>query len=154
MDEETAKKSFLSSTQTRITMQDGRNIPIIGDVAQTVSMPDYYVFCMICDWDPELLDDFEGDACLVIKNTKCFAHRIEAAAASVLPGWYFHHNPVEYFDPYERFKDEHIDPCMSKDFRFAYQREYRFIWFPQNGEIPEGFKFLELGSLDNIAELY
>jgi hypothetical protein len=154
-DEECSKKSFLPGAHTRITMKDGRNIPILGDVEQTVSMSNYYVFCMACDWDEDLFTAFEGaDTCIVIKDTEQFAGRMKAAAAPQLPGWYFHHNPVHYFDPYERTKNEYFDAAMSKDFRFAYQREYRFLWFPQNGEVFDGFKFLELGSLGHLAEVH
>ena len=95
-DEECSKKSFLAGTRTRIIGHDGRNIPFIGCVEKTVSMPDYYVFCMSCDWDDEFFSDFgDVDTCLVIKDAERFACRIEIAAAPQLPGWYFHHNPVE-----------------------------------------------------------
>jgi len=153
-DEECSKKSFLAGTRTRITTHDGRNIPFLGCVERTVSMPNFYVFCMACDWDPKLFTDFEADTCLIIKDAEHFASRIEIAAAPQLPGWYFHHNPVEYFDPYEMGISEHIDAGMYKDFRFAYQREYRFLWSPPNGIAPDGFKFLELGNIDNLTEVH
>lgn len=153
-DEECSKKSFLPGAHTRITTQDGQDIPILGDVERSVSMPDYYVFCMACDWDLELFDDFEADTCIVIKDVELFARRIEVAAAPQLQGWYFHHNPVQYFDPYERQRNEYFDAAMSKNFKFAYQREYRFLWFSQNGALPDGFKFLELGSLGTLAEIH
>jgi hypothetical protein len=153
-DEECSKTFFLPGAHTRITTQDGRNIPIVGDVEQAVSMPDYYVFCMSCDWDPDLFTDFgEVDACIIIKDAELFARRIEDAASAQLPGWHFHHNPAEYFDPFERINNEYFDAAMSKDFRFAYQREYRFIWFPKNDDAPKGFRFLKLGSLGNLAEI-
>jgi len=110
---------------------------------------------MACDWDRELFNDFDDvDACLVIKDVEHFAYRIENAASTQLPGWFFHHNPVEYFDPYEMGLDKHIDAGMYKDFRFAYQREYRFIWAPPDGVVPDGFKFLELGCLRNCVEVH
>lgn len=154
-DDECAKKYFLSGAHTRITTQDGRNIPILGDIEQTVSSPNYYIFCMACDWDTELFTDFDdADACVIINDVELFSRQIEIAAAAQLPGWDSHHNPIEYFDPYERFENEYIDTAMSKNFRFAYQREYRFLWFSQNGAVPDGFKFLELGSLGNLAEIH
>jgi hypothetical protein len=154
-DEECTKRAFLPGAHIRITTRAGRNMPIVGDVETSVSMPDYYVFCMTCDWDQDLFVEFEGaDTCIVIKGVEEFAQRIEQAAAKQLPNWYFHHNPVEYFDPYERVKNEYFDAAMSKDFRFAYQREYRFLWFPQNGEPADGFKYLSLGSVRNFAEVY
>lgn len=103
----------------------------------------------------ELFTDFdEADACVIIKDAELFARRIEIAAAAQLPGWHFHHNPVDYFDPYERLENEYFDTAMSKNFKFAYQREYRFLWFSQNGAVPDGFKLLKLGSLGNLAEVY
>jgi hypothetical protein len=153
-DEECSKIAFLPGNHTRITTSAGVEIPIIGDVEHKVSTFNYYVFCMACDWDKQLFTDFEADACIVIKDTEQFASSIESAAANQLAGWRFHHNPVQYFDPYERQKNEYFDASMSKDFRFAYQREYRFLWAPQNGSEPDGFKFLELGNLENFSEVY
>lgn len=153
-DDECSKKAFLSGAHTRITTEDGRSIPVLGDVEQTLSMPNYYVFCMACDWDQDLFSDFEGaDTCIVIKDVNEFARRLDYSAAPQLPGWYFDHNPVQYFDPYERIKNEYFG-AMSKDFRFAYQREYRFIWTPQNEELAGGFKYLLLGGLGNLAEVH
>jgi len=118
-------------------------------------MPDYYAFCMACDWDVNLFAAFDGaDSCVVIKDVEEFARRIEVAAAEQLSNWYFHHNPVQYFDPYERVRNEYFDAGMCKDFRFAYQREYRFLWFAQNEEVANGFKFLSLGSLHDLAEVH
>ncbi|BET57527.1 hypothetical protein GEO60473_05670 [Geobacter sp. 60473] len=153
-DEELSKKSFLSGSHTRITTQDGRELPIIGNVQQSVSMPNYYVWCVACDWDQDLFAHFKANCCIVIKDGDEFARRLEDAASELLPGWYFHHNPVQYFDPYERLKDEFFDAAMSKDFRFAYQREYRFLWVPQNGETAIGFKFPQLGCLEGLAEIF
>lgn len=154
-DDECTKKAFLPGAHTRITTRDGIDIPISGDVEKAVSMPDYYVFCMTCDWDANLFSEFDGaDSCIVIKNVEEFARRIDHAAAPQLPNWDFHHNPVEYFDPYERIKNEYFNAGMCKDFRFAYQREYRFLWFPKNDEVAEGFKFLSLGGLHDLAEVH
>jgi hypothetical protein len=109
---------------------------------------------MSCDWDLSLFDDFGADSCVIIKDPETFAARLKTAFASILPGWYFHHNPVEYFDPYERKRNEYFDAAMCKDFRFAYQREYRFLWFSQQGDDAVDFKFSEAGSLEDIAELH
>lgn len=154
-DNECKKKAFLPGAHTRITTSDGIDIPILGDIEKTVSMPDYYAFCMTCDWDIHLFAAFDGaDSCIVIKDVEEFARRIGHTAAEQLSNWYFHHSPVEYFDPYERTKNEYLNAGISKDFRFAYQREYRFLWLPQNAEIADGFKFLSLGSLRDVAEVH
>ena len=110
--------------------------------------------CTSCDWDPALFEDFEADCCVVIRDVKEFSRRLENAAASQLGGWYFHHNPVEYFDPSERVAKQRIDNAVSKDFRFAYQKEYRFLWASFQGLPAEGHKSLELGPLGDIVSLH
>ena len=94
----------------------------------TVGGPDYFVWCASCDWDSKLYGEFTADACVVIRDPTEFARRLKAAADAELADWYFHHNPVEYYDPYEETRNRYISSGMSKDFRFAYQREYRFSW--------------------------
>lgn len=154
-DDECKKKAFLPGAHTRVSTENGIVIPILGDIEKTTSMPDYYAFCMTCDWDIGLFAAFEGaDSCIVIKDVKEFARRIERAAAEQLPNWHFHHIPIVYYDPYERERNECFNAGMCKDFRFAYQREYRFLWFPQNEEVTDGFKFLSLGSLFDLAEIH
>lgn len=153
-DEELAKNSFMPGAYTRITAREGKEIPIIGDVRRTVSAPDYFVLCMSCDWDPTLFDDFRADSCVIVRDPEAFAQRLELVGKLILDGWNFHHTPVEYFDPYEMPRHQYFDASMCKDFRFAYQREYRFIWMHTDGREADGFRFLELGPLDGIAELH
>lgn len=153
-DEERAKHSYMPGQYTKITTQDGREVPILGDVRRTVPGPNYYTLCLSCDWDPALFAAFGVDACVVISDPEALAQRLEIAAKEHLPGWYFHYNPVEYFDPYELARHQHVDAAISKDFRFAYQREYRFIWASLEGKHASGFVHLDLGALTDIAELH
>lgn len=154
-DQELSKRTFLPGGYTKVTTMDGKKIQVIGDIQRDVGIPDYYVFCMVCDWDPGLISDFKGsDSCLVIRDTETFSIKMESAGKKLLPRWVFYHSPVEYFDPYEGTKNEYIDPTMSKDFKFAYQKEYRFLWFSQIGEEADEFRFLELGDLGDISEVY
>lgn len=101
------------------------------------------------DGDPDLCADFKADACVIIRDPEEFARRLRAAATG-LKDWYFHFSPVEYFDTHERRQHERIDNAMSKDFRFAYQRETRFIW-AGFGRTASGHIDLELGPLADIA---
>ena len=153
-DDELVKSSFMPGAYTKITTEDGQDLGILGDLKESVSGADYFVYCMSCDWDVGLFDDFNSDCCVVIKRPDEFARRLETAAKSQLDGWYFLRSPVEYFDPYERKAKQRIDNAMSKDFRFAYQREYRFLWASFKGLIATGFISLDLGPLDDIAELH
>lgn len=57
------------------------------------------------------------------------------------------------YDPYERRRDQHFSALLSKDFRFAYQQEYRFVWNHLNGPLITDHQFLNLGSLEDIAKV-
>jgi hypothetical protein len=152
-DDELVKHSHSPGEYVTITLPDGRQSRPVGDVKYSVSGADYFVYCVSNDWDPDLFQDFNADCCVVIKQPEEFARRLEQAAKGQLQGWYFHHNPVRYFDTHEREPKELIDNAMSKEFRFAYQREYRFL-FSGMGLSATGFKSLELGALGDIAELH
>jgi hypothetical protein len=153
-DEERAKTSFLAGEYVRIISKDGMRVPIVGDVRRTVSLPNYYMLCLSCEWDPALFSDFRADACAVVRDGKRFAERLQAASKEQLDGWYFHHGPVEYFDPYQMSRDQFFDAGMCKDFRFAFEREYRFLWVSLAGEEADNFKVVKLGPLEDIAEVH
>jgi hypothetical protein len=153
-DDERVKYSHSPGQYVTITMPDGQQVSPIGDLKYESSGTDYFLYCVSMDWDPHLFEEFSGtDCCVVIKRPDEFARRLENAAKTLLPGWYFHHCPVDYFDTYERRPKERIDNAMSKDFRFAYQKEYRFL-FAGFGQAATGFIDLELGPLHDIAELH
>ena len=155
-DDELNKKRSFPGQQSRITTIEGKEIPIIGDVHETVSISvNYYTLCMSTDFEPQIFEEFSDyDSCVIIKDPEQFAARLEASSRSVLPNWYFHHNPVEYFDPCEPYKKQYVDPVMCKDFRFAYQMEYRVIWHPQDRGSAKDYISLHLGSLEDICYLY
>jgi len=148
-DDELVKHRYSPGEYVTITLPDGSTSKPIGDLRTSVSGTDYFVYCVANDWDPDLFADFKAEACAVIRNPEEFARRMKTAA-STLHDWYFHYNPVEYFDTHERWQHEHIDNAMSKDFRFAYQRETRFLWAGM-GRPAIGVIDLELGSLSDIA---
>lgn len=151
-DDEQVKHSYSAGEYVTITLPGGRTSRPISDLFHSATGTDYYVYCVANDWDPDLFSDFKADTCVVIHNSEEFARRLSLAASSKLGNWYFHYNPVEYFDTYERQAGERIDHAMSKDFRFAYQREFRFLWAGM-GRSATGFIDLELGTLEDIASL-
>jgi len=148
-DDERVKSSYSPGEYVTITLPNGRKSRIIGDLKASAGGTDYFMYCVANDWGPELFVDFKVDACVVIQNPDEFARRLKAAAPR-LQDWYFYHGPVEYFDTHERRHHERIDNAMSKEFRFAYQRETRFIW-AGFGRTATGFIDLELGPLTDIA---
>jgi hypothetical protein len=152
-DDELTKNSYSPGAYVTITLPNGQQSSPIGDMKYSVAGTDYFLYCVSYDWDPDLMQDFNADGCVVIKDPDAFAQRLERAAANQIGDWYFHHCPVQYYDTYERLPKEHIDNAMSKDFRFAYQREYRLL-FAGFGKTATGFVSLELGPLNDIAEFH
>jgi hypothetical protein len=47
-----------------------------------------------------------------------------------------------------------FDAIMSKDFSYAYQMEYRFVWLSKEKQPAQGYHYLNVGSLEDIASLY
>ena len=152
-DKELSKDSFTSGGHVHIVMPDGKKSPIIGDLCTTTSMPDYYLFSMSCDWDADMFQDFGVDSCVIIKDSEAFSARVESATQKELPDFEFFDFPVEYYDPYERIKNQAFSTGISKSFDYAYQREFRLIWHSPSA-VASGYKYLHLGSLADIAEIH
>lgn len=153
-DDEMVKTVFLSGARTRITDMRGNPMKVVGDVRIDHGGPEYFVTCFSNVWDVRLFDDFRGTThCIVLRDVDAFAARLEAAGRGCFEGWYFHHNPTWYFDPHESSLDAYVSHATSKDFRFAYQEEYRFLWANHGGRPVDGPQFLKLGSLVDIVEV-
>ncbi len=154
-DDELNKHLWELGDRIKITTQDGKETSIIGDLKRTVSISNnYYTLCLSCDFEPIIFEEFNYDACVVIKNPEEFACRLEYETKKQLPSWYFHHNPTEYFDPHVPIKNQYFSATMSKDFSYAYQMEYRFLWDPLNNGSAKKYIEVNLGSLNDICELY
>jgi hypothetical protein len=64
-DDELNKKRSLPGQHSRITTLEGKEIPIIGDVHETVSIGvNYYVLCMSTDFEPQIFEEFSYDSCV------------------------------------------------------------------------------------------
>ncbi|MBU1229187.1 MAG: hypothetical protein KKA55_07885 [Proteobacteria bacterium] len=150
-DDELVKVGFITGDRLKVTLQDGSSIPIIGNMKRTAASDDFYMFCLSCEWDKVLVDEL-GGACAVIKDVGEFAKRLNCAALEVLDGWLIFHSPVEYYDPYDTHLSRKIISPIFKDFRFAYQREYRFLWQHMGGAEAVGHFDLDIGCLEDIAE--
>jgi hypothetical protein len=153
-DEELQKHSFMAGQYTTITLPNGQKIRPRGDVRRTVSGAGYHMVCFSCVWDDQLFDAFDADACVAVLAPEEFTNRVEMRGQAAFPGWYFHHNPVQYFDPYQIGRHERIDASMCKDFLFAYQNEYRILWAQLRAAAIDGARFISSGSIRDIAKLY
>jgi hypothetical protein len=136
--------------------KDGVRHPLhaIGASKLTASAgTNFYVWCMSTTFDARLFDDFGANACLIIHDGETLINRMHAAMSAALPTWVGANMLVHYFDPVK--PGDALLSSRDKDFRFAYQREYRFLWDPADSEKVMTLNPLDLclGSLDGIASL-
>ena len=153
-DDELRKHAYMAGQYTTIVTQGGQRLKVIGDIQRTVTGPQYHLVCFSCVWKPQLYEEFQSDTCVAVTDPREFARRVERAGCRVFPGWYFHDNPVQYFDPHEQRKKEPFDAAMSKDFRFAYQIEYRILWSQLGAPPVDGYQFVEIGPAHDIMTMY
>jgi len=112
----------------------------------------FYVACFSDRLEPRLVVDFDGDACLLIRDPDAFVQRLGGAVLAQLPGWEFIVRDIEYYDPL-RISPTEIKLPFSKHFKYAYQQEVRLVWVPPTpcGGLPP--LWIEIGNMDGIAEL-
>jgi hypothetical protein len=112
---------------------------------------DYYLVSLARGLVYRMFDDFDSDACLIVKNEQEFVRRMLSAFGSTNPDWFGTFKTVDYIDPCS--PKPPIDIRFVKHFRFAYQEEARFVWNPCKFE--EGLPRISicLGPLNDICEL-
>lgn len=98
-------------------------------VYTTRSATNYYVYCLSLSFAPRLFLDFDANACLIIGNPKEFVESVLSAVENKMKGWFGVGMDISYIDPVN-YPIKDVDVFASKHFRYAYQREYRFIWLP------------------------
>ena len=127
-------------------------MPIIGNVKSTLRADsDYYIACFSSSYEYRLYDDFDADGCLIIKDVPRFTTNLKSRVEEVLPGWKLRFNGVDYRDPYHPSPKINIFFC--KHFRYAYQKEFRFVWDPPTDRQSLKPIHLELGPLTEYCEL-
>jgi hypothetical protein len=151
-DDELRKNQILCGEHTTITTEDGRVVPITGDVTQWVESNEYYVFSTSTDYHPYLYRAFSNsDACLVINDSAEFTKRLALALSRKYADWDFGEMPVHYYDPREPAEiDEKIDPIGSKAFEYAFEMEWRLACVPLVVPHLDHIE-LTIGSLSDIA---
>ncbi|NMC44594.1 MAG: hypothetical protein GYA46_11810 [candidate division Zixibacteria bacterium] len=121
----------------KIKAFDGKTRKFKGEIpaseinCEWVAPTNYFVSCFSLSLLPRLFIDFEADSCLIINNTDAFASALDKGTHDQLSGWTFHYGLVEYYDPLN-YPLPQLDVYMSKNFRYAYQREFRFLWLPES----------------------
>jgi len=137
-----------------VTGQQGERIHAIGEITYSRALQEnFYVMCMTANYTPRLIDDFGYDATLVIKNMDRFVLRLERAVRKIDSELIMAANVVNYYDPY-RVKPDHLDPFYAKNFRYAYQQEYRTIWHKPGIPLNAEPFFVEIGQMKDIASIH
>lgn len=158
-DNELERTVILDGTKMHITHtgHDGVTQPIhaIGKAEMTARVrTNFYVWCTSTTFDPRLIDDFGANACLIFHDATTFIQRMHAAMEAALPGWVGCTTLVHYYDPV-RPGDTVLSP-FDKDFNYAYQREYRFLWDPPSPHrATEHLQPIDLclGNLEDVATI-
>lgn len=127
-------------------------IPPDGSAICTRTSEDAWIYCLSASYDAALYDDFDRDACLVIRDPKEFRDRLLVKAHQQLGARGYAFSPVTYVDPLTQI-EESVPILLQKHARHAYQDEARAIWLPQRGTQALSAAFVEIGSLESIAEL-
>jgi hypothetical protein len=118
------------------------------------SATNYFAWYVTTTFDARLFDDFQADACLIIHDAAAFDERLFAAFERLRPHWIGAPSHIRYFDPLRT--EQQALAAFDKEFRFTYQREYRFAWDPPQPEVADASLApadLDLGNLEDIASL-
>ena len=114
---------------------------------------DYYVFCMSKVLLPRLFYDFKVDSVLIIKNPSVFIEKLNSSFKNITKDFLTVVSKVKYYDPI-LINSPELNPFISKHFRYAYEKEERFLCIPKNRTKTLSFLNLSLGDLNEIAEIF
>jgi hypothetical protein len=153
-DIEYEKASYTRGSSVKMTTLDGRKVPNIGSLKKCYGGPFYHMACFSCEWQHTMFSDFNANSCVMITDPQEFSRRIERARGNLYAGWYFQDNPIQYYDPYEVYKNTYIDAAMTKDFKFSYQKEYRFIFSNHADSQKPDWQILQIGNCSDIMQLF
>lgn len=116
------------------------------------SPTDYWLYCVTRSVEPRLFVDFNADACVIIRDKDVFRQMLHQAASRALPRATMSEGPAIYVDPLLPHTTKIFVP-LAKHFGYSYQEEYRFCWIPPQAAKKLAHIDVEIGSLDQIAEI-
>jgi hypothetical protein len=99
-------------------------------------------------WDESLFELFGGaDSCLIIHNTEEFGERVHRAAQKALPSWAGIDAAISYG------AQSPLGRAFSKPRIDAVQKEWMFAWRPIQSTLALNPIFIQIGNIEDIAEL-
>jgi hypothetical protein len=145
---------FPKDTKLKRQMDSGNYEEIKGilNISLTVkSSTDFYVYCLTKSYQHRLFDDFNADACLLIREKDKFLRRFIDHFKKVYSDWLPETGEVQYYDPFLPPSPSNIP--FNKHFRFWYQGEFRIVFKPKNPVEKLEPIDLDIGRLDDCCEL-
>ncbi|VXC60440.1 conserved hypothetical protein [Pseudomonas sp. 8Z] len=134
-------------------VKPGEAVPSYGRIEYSVkARTNYYVTCFASNYTYREFSDFDADSCLVIKKPRAFTDRLIRVGNQAFSGYEGFAGSVKYLDPI-LCDPRRIDVNFAKHFKYAYQNEYRIIWAPREPVSELQPIYLEIGPLDDIAEI-
>ncbi len=136
-----------------IKSHDNEIIPTYGNVTfHLESNTNYYVHCFASKYTFREYDDFEANACIVIRDPRVLFQKMMKEVFKKLPEFKGFASPVKYLDPLMCNPND-VDILFSKHFRYSYQNEVRSIWLPPSPlQHLEPF-YIEIGSMEKYARI-
>jgi hypothetical protein len=119
----------------------------------SLSCPDFLVLCMTDTINHRLVSDWGAEAVVIIHNPTEFVKRLTGASEALVKqggGQVLETGKVRYIDPY--FPLDHPDVPFCKHYKFAYQRESRFV-VRGGDKVAFAERKLTIGSIKDIADL-
>jgi hypothetical protein len=117
------------------------------------SCPDFLVLCMTNTINLRLISDWDAKAVVVIHDPTEFTKRLEYASMDLVHkagGDMLETGEVSYIDPYFQLGKPDVPFC--KHYKFAYQREFRFV-LRGGSRVEFETRKLQIGSIKDIAEI-
>ena len=113
---------------------------------------DYWLYCLTSSLVPRLFIDYDADSCVVIRDRTRFAGMLEKASLQKLSGTRMAYSAVEYIDPLLP-RSLIVPVAFAKHFRYSYQNEHRFCWFPPHPVARAKHCDVEIGNLREFSDL-
>ncbi|WP_299195950.1 hypothetical protein [uncultured Amphritea sp.] len=137
----------------QIKNNKGDEIKPKGNVSFTIeSTTNYYVSCFAQKYTFREYDDFEADACIVIREPGIFIERMIHSLEAGVSDFTGYAAPVKYIDPLVA-KSKDVEVFISKHFRYAYQNEFRIIWLPEKQVKKLDALFINIGSMEDYSDI-
>lgn len=126
------------------------------------SISDYRMCCFSTVLRPDLFSDFEADACVIVVKPVKLINAMMRAMLYHMPASRFSYGGVRYMDPLGSYDAPlslthdafgRFPTHLTKDYGFAYQKEWRMVWRPAENNRNLDVVDVEVGSMEGYAQL-